>query len=213
VRSLPAQGGQALGSRLGRDDESSGSLGFITSMKNPPWKTIKPRTVFRSQYLNVREDDVRRPDGTTGRYAYIEHGGGGGVGVVVYDARGRIYLTKEYKYPVRAFGYHLPSGGIEPGERPLVSAKRELKEETGFTAKTWRALGTLATTDGSSDEIAYLFLVQDITAGKVMAQPLEPMTIVRMPLKKAVQMALDGRITCSYAVAGILRAAAKLKML
>lgn len=166
---------------------------------------------FDSQYLVVRDDDVLRPDGKRGRYAYVDHGGG--VGTVVVDSALRIYLAYEYKYPVRAFGYHLPSGGIEPGERALASAKRELKEETGFTAKKWTKLGEVAATDGSSSEIAYLFLAQDLKRAPVPPIPLEPMEIVRLPLRKAVQMVLDGRITCSYAVTGIIRAAAKLKML
>src|SRR3989338_5294537 len=101
-------------------------------MKNPPWKTIKAHTVFRSQYLHVREDEVLQPDGKLGRYAYVDHGGG--VGIVVCDEMQNVYLTREYKYPVRAYGYHLPSGGIETGDTARAAAVRELKEETGFTA-------------------------------------------------------------------------------
>lgn len=157
----------------------------------------------------MRNDVVRQPDGKTGFYAYMEHGGG--VGVVVLDRQGFVYLLREYKYPVRAFGLHLPSGGIEPaGERPLQAAKRELKEEIGFTARRWRALGTLDASDGMSNEKAHLFLAQEITVARVKAPPLEPLTIVRMPLKKAVRMVFDGKIVCSYATTGIIRAAAKL---
>ena len=177
-------------------------------MKNPPWKQLKKRVAFASQYLTVRDDEVLRPDKTRGRYAYMAHGGG--VGTVVVDAKLHVYLAYEYKYPVRAFGFHLPSGGIEPGESALAAAKRELKEETGFSAKKWEALGEVAATDGSSSEIAYLFLAQGLSHIPVAAIPLEPMEIVRMPLRRAVQMVLNNKITCSYAVTGLIRAAKKL---
>lgn len=177
----------------------------------PPWGKIKSRVVFRNPYLTVREDTVRQPDGKRGRYAYIDHGGG--AGTVVLDAKLLVYLLEEYKYPVRSFGLHLPSGGIDPGETALHAAKRELMEEIGFTAKKWRKLETLAASDGMSTEIAHLFLAQDITTARIKAPPLEPLTIIRMPLRKAVAMVLDGRITCSYAIAGLVRAAANLKVL
>lgn len=180
-------------------------------MRNPPWKQIQARVAFQSQYLMVRNDVVRQPDGKRGIYAYTDKMKG--VGVVVMDSRKRVYLVEEYKYPVRAYGLHLPSGGVEHGETPLAAAKRELQEETGIVAKKWQTLGRLATSDGSSAEIAHLFLASDIVVGKRKTIPLEPMKIVQMPLKKAVQMVLDGRITCSYAVTGIVRAAAKLMVL
>lgn len=176
-----------------------------------PWKTLQARTVFQNQYLKVREDIVRQPDGKRGTYAYMDHGGG--VGAVVLDAKFQVYLLEEYKYPVRAFGLHLPSGGIDLGETALHAAKRELMEEIGFTAKKWRTLGTLAVSDSMSTEIAHLFLAQDITTARIAHPPLEPLKIVQMPLRKAVKLALDGQITCAYAVVGLLRAAAKLKVL
>lgn len=180
-------------------------------MKNAPWKQLKKRVVFKSQYLTVCNDLVRQPNGAQGHYAYMDHGGG--VGVVVVDEQHDVYLLREYKYPVRVFGLHLPSGGIELGEAALTAAKRELKEEIGFTARKWSALGKLAATDGMSSEIAYLFLAEQIAKARIKPPALEPLTIVRIPLKKAVKMVLDSRITCSYAITGIIRAAAKLKML
>lgn len=180
-------------------------------MLSPPWKKIKSRVVFQNPHLTVREDVVRQPDGKRGIYAYTDKMNG--VGVVVMDSHKRVYLVEEYKYPVRAYGLHLPSGGVEHDETPLAAAKRELKEETGIVAKKWQTLGRLATSDGSSAEIAHLFLARDIVVGKRNTIPLEPMKIVQMPLKKAVKMAFNGRITCSYAVTGIVRAAAKFGML
>lgn len=182
-------------------------------MSFPPWKQIKSRVVFRNPHLVVRSDVVRQPDGKRGTYAYLDYPGGGGVGVVAADQQQRIYLVYEYKYPVRVFGYHLPSGGIELGEQPLAAAKRELQEELGVTARRWSSLGVFFASDGSSNEKVHLFLAQDLKVGRLVVQPLEPLTMVRMPLKKAVKMVLDGRITCSYAITGITRAAAKLGLL
>lgn len=178
-----------------------------------PWKQLQSRVVFRNRYFTVREDTVRQPDGKRGRYAYIDHPGGGGAGVVAVDEKHNVFLVREYKYPVRAFGMHLPSGGIEPKETPLEAAKRELLEEIGVSARQWSGLGTIATSDGSSNEIAHLFFARKLIFKRVLAQSLEPLTVIRMPLRKAVTMALDGRITCSYAVAGIIRAAVKLRLM
>lgn len=177
----------------------------------PPWKKIKSKIVFRNPYLTVREDVVRQPDGKRGIYAYTDHGGG--AGSVVVDAKMNVYLLEEYKYPVHAFGLHLPSGGIDPGETALHAAKRELKEEIGFSARIWKSLGAVATSDGMSSEIGHLFLAQDIKTARIPSPPLEPIRIVRIPLRKAVNMVIDGRINCSYAVTGIVRAAVKLGVL
>lgn len=176
-----------------------------------PWKTTRLHTVHRNKYFSIRQDDVVCPDGTHSTYSYIVSRGG--VGIVPVDDSLNVTLIREYKYPIRAVGIHTVSGHIEQGESPMTAARRELREESGITAHKWQSLGRIAASDGISSEYGHIFLARHTTSHTRTADPKEPITILRMPLREAVEMVIDGRITCSYAIVGIMRAAAILRVI
>lgn len=82
----------------------------------------------------------------------------GGVAMVVRDERGRVLLVRQHREGAAGPLWEIPAGVLEPGEKPLAAAKRELREETGLTAARWRYLGMLYPTPGYSSERVYLFL-------------------------------------------------------
>ncbi len=89
----------------------------------------------------------------------------GGVCVIAITNENKIVLVQQYRKPIEKAIWEIPAGKIDPGEDTISTAKRELQEETGYTAKTWRKLGEVVPCPGYSDEILYLYLAKDMTAG------------------------------------------------
>lgn len=101
----------------------------------------------------------------------------------------------------------IPEGGAEPDESPLVAAKRELKEEeTGLSAKKWTPLLDLHPSNAITNELATIFLAQDLSEGCSHLDDTEDITLLKLPFSEVVKMVLEGKITDSITVATILKA-------
>lgn len=108
--------------------------------------------------LTLYEDKVITPAGQPGTYTYVESPPF--VLVIAYDGK-HLILQRQYRYPLKRDMVELPGGAIEPGEAPLAAAKRELHEETGFTAETWTQLGVI-----DAPNRATIFLAENLTDTK-----------------------------------------------
>ncbi|MBI2327741.1 NUDIX hydrolase [Candidatus Curtissbacteria bacterium] len=175
-------------------------------MKSPNstkfWKTIRKQIVYRDKWHNLRRDIVIKPDGKRGVYSFLDHGDGVAIAALEKD---QIYLVKEWKYPVNQKVLTVICGGIEKGESPLESAKRELQEEAGLLAKNWQSLGYFYTSPGTVSEKAFVFLATALNKIKATPNPTEHLEIVKIPFKKSLELVMESKITDSYAVAAILK--------
>src|SRR5580692_12443866 len=106
-----------------------------------PWKIVESHEVYRDAWIRLQKDDVIRPDGKPGTYSVVTLKPG--VTVLAMDDNGYVYLTEEFHYGVGRTTVEAASGGIEPDERPLDAAKRELQEELGIEAEDWTDLGVV----------------------------------------------------------------------
>ncbi|MEK7123110.1 MAG: NUDIX hydrolase [Patescibacteria group bacterium] len=177
-----------------------------TSSKRTRWKTISSRVVHRNAYYVVREDAVVKPDGTKGSYHVVERRGS--VFVVAINERQEVCLIGVYKYPTRMYSLEVPAGGCDPGERPLSAAKRELKEETGFAARSWKRLGTYQVLNGFVDEMGQVFLARDLHQTGTNGQAEEGIAEVRqVALAKCLAMIRDGEITDGQSIVALTLAA------
>ncbi len=104
---------------------------------------------------------VERVDTPAGEREVVRHPGA--VAIVVRDGEGQVLLVRQYRAPAGREMWEIPAGTVEPGERPLATAKRELLEETGVSAGTWSFLGTVFLTPGYSDERIHLYLAEGIS--------------------------------------------------
>jgi 8-oxo-dGTP pyrophosphatase MutT (NUDIX family) len=173
--------------------------------KKNPWITRGSRDIYENAWISLTEYDVLNPSGKPGIYGKV-HFKNKAVGIVPVDAEGYTYLVGQYRYVLDAWSWEIPEGGSPLGTDPLESAKRELKEETGFTAGRWTLLQRAHLSNSVSDEEALIFLAEDLTPGDNALDETEAgLVMKRLPLSEAVRMVHEGEITDSMSVIGLLR--------
>ena len=165
-----------------------------------PWTIHAERLAYQTPWMSVREFDVTRPDGKPGLYAVMEpkfHA----VGVCPVFDNGDTILVGQYRFALDAFSWELPEGGGPKGEDPLLTAKRELAEETGFTATHFRHLTSLDMSNSVTDERADGYLAWGLTEGAPDREGSEAdMKMKRLPLQSALSMAMSGEIRDAFSV-------------
>ena len=133
-------------------------------------KITSTREVYRCRIFHVTED--RAVDPKTGfeiKRSVVRHGGS--AVMMAVDDRKRILLVRQYRLPAARYLWELPAGTVDPGEKPLQTARRELIEETGYRARTWRKLASFFVSPGYVAERMTIYLATDLTAGK--AAPMD----------------------------------------
>jgi len=165
---------------------------------------LSSKTVYRGRLLDVREDEVRLPDGGTSRREYVVHPGGA-VMLAMPDAQS-VIIERQYRYPLREHVYELPAGKFDPGEDPLDTAKRELLEETGYRAREWRHLITMYPVVGYSNERVDLYLARDLEHVGRALDAGEFLDVLVVPLAEAIAWVRLGRIKDAKTIMGLLLA-------
>ncbi|WP_055404427.1 MULTISPECIES: NUDIX hydrolase [unclassified Mycobacterium] len=171
------------------------------------FETASSETLYTGKIFALRRDEVRMPGGSTTIREVVEHFGA--VAVVAMDDDGNIAMVYQYRH---AFGrrlWELPAGLLDVGgEEPHLTAARELHEEAGLRADTWRVLVDLDSTPGFSDESVRVYLATGLTeSDRPEAHDEEAdLTLRWYPLDEATAMVLGGEIVNAIAVAGILAA-------
>ncbi|MBP5618725.1 MAG: NUDIX hydrolase [Clostridia bacterium] len=179
-------------------------------------KTLSRDTLFEGRLLKLQVDRVSLPDGAAAEREVVFHPGG--VGIVALTEEDEVLLVRQYRYPFAAVTREIPAGKKESGEDPLVGAKRELAEETGFVAEHWRKLGALWPTPGFCTEADDLYLATGLTdlrqhpeslpEGAQMPHPDDDefIEVERLPLAQAVEQILRGEIPDAKTQVGLLMA-------
>ena len=157
--------------------------------------------VYAGGFLHVHRDKVRLPDGTTTMREYIRHPGA--VGVVALLDDGQVLLVRQHRYPHRRDFLEIPAGKLEPNEPALETGKRELLEETGYVAATWKLLGVIHNAIAYSDEAIELYLARGLTHRAQALDHGEFLEVVPLPFAEALAMTRDGRITDVKTLVGL----------
>jgi ADP-ribose pyrophosphatase len=164
--------------------------------------TVSSDVVFRGKLLSVVSDRVRLPDGAESIREYIHHPGAAMV-LAFLDER-TILLERQFRYPLRRHFIELPAGKIDPGEDPLDTARRELREECGYEAGQWRHLATLHPGIGYTDERIELYLARDLRHVGHALDVGEFLEVFPLRIEEALEWIRQGRITEAKAVTGLL---------
>lgn len=168
-------------------------------------KKLNSTAVYDGRLLHVKCDEVELPNGERTTREWIKHPGAAAV-LPLLDS-GEVILVRQYRYPVQQVTLEIPAGKLDvAGEDPLGCAKRELKEETGYTAREYVKLISLATTVGFSDEFIHVYLAKGLEDGKQCLDEDEFINVVKMPLEKALQLVNDNVIVDAKSVVALLMA-------
>ncbi len=170
-------------------------------------KRVNSRKIYEGAILNVRVDTVTAKKGHAHR-EIIEHNGA--VAAVALTDDDRIIMVRQYRYACDRVVLELPAGKIDRGEKdPEAAMKRELKEETGYTADQIRYLGCINPSVAYSEEVIHLYLMTGLTPGEQKLDEDEALEVELMPFDEVCRMAETGQLSDAKTVAGVLMAKAQ----
>jgi len=171
-----------------------------------PWTTLSVRKVYENRWISIDEHQVINPSGGRGIYGKV-HYQNKAIGIIPVDSENNTWLVGQWRYPLDEWSWEIPEGGSPMSDDPLMSAQRELKEETGLTAGKWSMIQHTHLSNSVSDEEGFIFLAEDLTEGHAEPEETEDLVVKKVPLKEAIEMVVDGRITDSLSVMGLLKLA------
>ncbi len=160
------------------------------------------REIYAGRILTLRLKYLRQADGSTRLREIVEHAPG--AAVVAIDAQGLVLLVRQFRPAVEAHLLELPAGLVDPGEQPIECARRELAEETGYSADQLEQLVSFYTSPGFTNELIHIFVASGLRESVVEADEEEEIELVRMPLQRAIDQVLQGEISDAKTVAGLL---------
>jgi len=178
--------------------------GKTKTVKAPP-EVLSSKIVFRGRVFEVTRDQVREPNGITAVREVIRHSGSVVV-LAVDDTAGepRILLERQYRYAAEDYLLELPAGRIDPGESALAAGKRELLEETGYTARRWKKALFFYPSPGFLEETMTVFLAQQLTSGRARPEADERIEYDLVPLSTVLKLIFSGGIQDGKTIASVL---------
>ena len=163
---------------------------------------VDTRLVYDGGFLKVRRDNVRLPNGGPAWREYIVHPGA--VVVIAQLDDGSFLVERQHRYPVGMVMTEFPAGKLDPGEDPLVCAKRELFEETGYSAAQWAYAGAVHIAIAYSTEVIHIYFARGMTAGERRLDEDEFLDVGTMTLPEMLAATRDGGITDSKTLTCLL---------
>lgn len=167
--------------------------------RHQKWRTLSTKIVKKNPWWEYRLDAFAMPNGTRGEYHYM-HTPGCSL-IVALDAQGRIAWSRAYRYLFARTTLEIPGGGRKRGRSALQTAKDELREETGLTARRWKKIGTLWTNQGLTDETTTVFLASSLEQGAATPDATEDVALVWLTVKEVDQAIARGKVQDSQSIA------------
>ena len=164
-------------------------------------RTIDSREVYRGQLLHVKSDRVRLPDGSDATREYIVHPGAAMVIPILPD--GKLLMERQYRYPIGRVMLEFPAGKLDPGEDMLITAQRELLEETGYRASRWEWLAEVHPIISYTTERIEIFLAQDLTLERAQLDAGEFLETLHIEFADAFAQLKAGKITDGKTIIGL----------
>lgn len=166
-------------------------------------KTLNSNSIYKNPYLEIKVDTIEM-DGNSWEYAYFTKPEHNAVTVIPKEGD-NLYLVYQYRYPNKKFFWQFPAGMIDKGQTPESTAKIELQEEAGITAKKYIKIGTMVAEPGMSNQKSIVFVAEDLTLGeKKLAISEIGMKLKKFSLEEIQQMIKNEEITCGFTLSALL---------
>jgi len=154
--------------------------------------TVGTTPVFQGRVISLQVDEVRLPNGEIVTREIIRHPGAVAI-LALYE--GKMIVVEQYRKPLEKSQVEIPAGKLDPGEEPLEAARRELEEETGFTAGSIRPINSFYTSPGFADELLHLYIAEDLKPGALRLDDDEFLECEAITLEEAKRLIADNRIS------------------
>ncbi len=177
----------------------------MESQKNT-WKKLSTKVVYDNPWIEIEHHEVLNPSGGAGIYGQVNFKNIA-IGIIPVDDDLNTWLVGQFRFPIEEYSWEIPEGGCPMGEDILEAAKRELKEETGFSAEKYTMIAKIHTSNSVCREVGYIFLAENLTQGESEPEETEDLQIKKISLKEAYDLVMNNQITDSLSVAGILKVA------
>jgi ADP-ribose pyrophosphatase len=172
-------------------------------------RTLDSERIYQGKIVSLRVDTVELPSGRTTKREIVEHAAC--TAIVALDSGDNVLLVRQYRKAVEKVLLEIPAGLVEKGEELLGCAKRELEEETGFSAGKWEKLGFFYTSPGFCTEDMHLYLATELSPAERDADYDEDIELVRTPLAAIPDLVASGEIIDAKSIAGLLLALREVK--
>lgn len=167
--------------------------------------TVNRRTLlYKGRVFRLVRENVTLDNGVSTDLDYIEHPGA--AAIVPLITADEVVLIKQYRHALKRHIWEIPAGTLDPQEEVAACARRELAEETGYSAAEWRKLGEITPVPGYSDERIHLFLASKLSPAQQKLDPDEVLAIHRVTLARALEMIAEGDIQDAKSICGLLLA-------
>jgi ADP-ribose pyrophosphatase len=167
-----------------------------------PEKTLATQQVYQGHAVNMRVDTVEKAGGRKTTRDVVEHSDC--IAVVAIDEQDNVLLVRQFRHAVDKSLLEIPAGGIDPGEEPLDSVRRELQEEIGYFPRKIDNLGGFYSIPGYGTEYLYCFVATDLVPSRLMAEDTEYIELVRVSLNEIPQLIASGEICDAKSIAALL---------
>ncbi|GAH92107.1 unnamed protein product [marine sediment metagenome] len=164
-------------------------------------KTLSSQLIYDGRAVKLRVDTVQTASSRKTTREIVEHADC--VAIVAVDADDNVLLVKQFRKPVEKELLEIPAGGIDPGEDPETTVRRELREETGFLPRRVERLGGFYSAPGYCSEYLYLYLATELIPSQLYAEDTEEISLVRVPITQIPSLIASGSICDAKSIAGL----------
>ena len=164
-------------------------------------KTLSSQQVYDGRAVRLRIDTVRMPSGRETTREIVEHSDC--VAIVAIDNKGYILLVNQFRKPVGKELLEIPAGGIELGEDPVTTVRREMQEETGYLPGRVEKLGGFYSAPGYCTDYLHLYLATDLVPSQLYAEDTEEISLIRVPVSQIPRLIASGSICDTKSIAGL----------